>query len=714
MRLPTAPVNDRLPFSLTRREALRLISLGLLGPSLPSLLSGCGSDDPHAPLTYEATIAESRLAVHAIMAETGATAVSLAFFDREGILWSEAFGQADQETGRAATTATLFRCASLSKLAATIATLILADRGQLSLDAPLADYLGPEVFSMPEDERYRDISIRMLLNHSSGLPGNEDRDGLTAQPFTGYAAQMMAGLRYQRLKHAPGALCAYNNDGFTLIENLVAAVSGVDYPTFVQQEIFDPLEMRQSQYQDIPLPPDRAVKSYVDDVLQPDVVINVYGSGGICSTPEDFAQIGRLFLNDGLGDSSALLSPTAVLSTGEDQTLGTFNPVPCEAYRYGLGWDTMAQPGLTAVGVMSWQKTGDFSPYTGTNLLVLPDEGLGAVVFGTSNGFTSQHAVQICERILISALVEKGRLSAMPTPLSQASQPKAEVPGGDRSTYSGYYASSSALYRLSYDASDALLLEQYTAKGWSPLYQHFRLRDDGWFAADDDPVLALKPLTSEGRRYLARRQNLGMGHYATLGLIGQQIERRDDIVSIWRTVYGEETWLPVNSRSLASFLDARPDDPRASFTAIPDLPDYLLGIEANVLRNRLPPSDTWLDGMFLYLPFAGQHIKEAAIESWQGEQWLRSGSWLYRPLSGLPAVTASVSVPIVPEGFAEWRRLGVAGSLSISNATAWLIYDANFVLQRAGRGDSLNIRVSAGHYLLCYGEAGGEVQLRLS
>ena len=59
MNLPTDYATNRFPLTLTRREALRLIGLGLLAPGFPSLLTGCGSDDDDSSLTYAATIADA-------------------------------------------------------------------------------------------------------------------------------------------------------------------------------------------------------------------------------------------------------------------------------------------------------------------------------------------------------------------------------------------------------------------------------------------------------------------------------------------------------------------------------------------------------------------------------------------------------------------------------------------------------------------------------
>ena len=67
------------------------------------MLAGC-SHSSSSDYTYSATIAEGRAAVQDVMAETGATSVSVALVDGDRVIWSEAFGKADREAGRSATT----------------------------------------------------------------------------------------------------------------------------------------------------------------------------------------------------------------------------------------------------------------------------------------------------------------------------------------------------------------------------------------------------------------------------------------------------------------------------------------------------------------------------------------------------------------------------------------------------------------------------------
>jgi CubicO group peptidase (beta-lactamase class C family) len=149
-----------------------------------------------------------------------------------------------------------------------------------------------------------------------------------------------------------------------------------------------------------------------------------------------------MMINRGRYGDTRILSPGSVEAMSHDQRIGSFNPVPYDESRFGLGWDTVAQPALSAVGVKAWQKTGDFSGLYGANMVVAPDEKLGVVVFGSSGShstsFASSHAVKISNRILLRALVERGRIPGMPASLSTASLPLKAVTAEEKNTFTGF------------------------------------------------------------------------------------------------------------------------------------------------------------------------------------------------------------------------------------------------------------------------------------
>jgi hypothetical protein len=282
------------------------------------------------------------------------------------------------------------------------------------------------------------------------------------------------------------------------------------------------------------------------------------------------------------------------------------------------------------------------------------------------------------------------------------------VTADDKSTYAGHYASGTTAYRLSFGADDALSVHEYQ-DDWTPKYPNLKLRTDGWYAADSDPITAVRLLTRAGHTYFALRLKRGYGHYTIATLFGQRLDDRPAISAAWQARLNEQ-WLPVNADRLSFTLG----DPRFSFRAITGLTGYLMGNK--ILRDMGPATDTRLDGMFMTLPDGGKDLQDAGIETWSGQNWLRLGSALYRPLSGLPLLAAGAdTVTIGSDGFAEWRRLPSSGTLSISGATFWALYDAGFNVRATGTGSGTPLFAGTGaNYLAVMGTTGTPIGLTLT
>ncbi|MDD5243677.1 MAG: serine hydrolase, partial [Syntrophorhabdaceae bacterium] len=94
------------------------------------------------------------------------------------VVYAEGFGMANREKSIPVNVSTLFNIGSISKVYVATAIMLLVDDGKVSLDKPVTDYL-PE-FRMADD-RYRKITVRMTLNHVSGIPGTEGRNSFGFQ-----------------------------------------------------------------------------------------------------------------------------------------------------------------------------------------------------------------------------------------------------------------------------------------------------------------------------------------------------------------------------------------------------------------------------------------------------------------------------------------------------------------------------------------------------
>ncbi len=276
-------------------------------------------------------------------------------------------------------------------------------------------------------------------------------------------------------------MSVYCNDGFTLVEPLVRAVTGRSYAKF-----------------------------HVAGVAQPQAFMGAQASGGAFTTPTDMGTFLRVFLNGGTVGGVRTLRPSSVAAMGVDQTVGTFDPAPAGAMAYGLGWDTVAEPGLGAVGITAWAKSGIVPQYR-AQVVVAPEAGLGVVVMGTTGaGFDP---LAIAQRVLLRALAETGRIPSFPEPLPPVAAHVAPVPDGLLGSISGEYASYKGILRVRPEENGSLTLLTFDGRDFKPTTTGLLYRSDGWFTSDALPLASFRLVEGDGAPYLAQRSPFGSKHY---------------------------------------------------------------------------------------------------------------------------------------------------------------------------------------------------------
>jgi CubicO group peptidase (beta-lactamase class C family) len=664
-----------------------------------------GSPTVPARTSFRKTIAAGRTLAKSTLADTGASSMSLALTVGGRIVWRQTFGAVDTQ-GTRPTTDTVYGIGSVSKMLATVAVMRLVDEGRVSLDEPVVTYIRD--FSMA-DPGYRQITVRMLLDHSAGLPGTDYANGISTQPYLGYADQVLRTLRTARLKTTPGAMAVYCNDCFTLAGLVVERVSGRPYVDYVREEILSPLKMRHSGYV-TSLPP-------ADDfapVLGPDgsgpgplEVTNIYASGGAYSTPSDMSRFARMLMNGGTLEGTRILSAAAIREMGTDQIRTTLDPTGTPMFEYGLGWDSVAQPGLEAVGVGAWMKGGDTVDYHAL-FIVAPGADMGVTVVGVGTGFNSSAAEALGESILLHALVDRGDIPAMPKSLGVTKRPLDRPTSADLKAMRGIYMGQGYVGRVASTKSRDLRMSHLVDGVWEPLPAKYVMRRDGRFWSKDDPSAALWVAEGWGRTYLVLSKVQGSGHYRADIIVGQKVLPSDSPATAWSSRVGQ-TWLLVNEIP-SSFAWAAPT---GSILAVPGLPGYLVfssgGIPVDAdLNDSMAP-------MFLEVPNAqGRDMNDVLVLPRGGEEWLAVGSGVLRPKASVPSLASGANaVTIGAEGYAEWRSAPAGGTVSVTGATDWKLYDGDASLLSEGSGSVDGVSAPAGALLLLFGSAGTTVSVVL-
>lgn len=251
---------------------------------------------------------------------------------------ARSYGYADLENNLAATPQTNYRLASVTKQFTATAIMILAERGLLQYDEPIGRFF-PSL-----GELARQVTIRQLLTHSSGIIDYEDLIPESATEQV-HDADVLKLLEAQRNTYfQPGSSYRYSNSGYALLSLIVERLSGRSFASFVNSEIFEPLGMSRTVAfeEGISTVSNRAFgysrKGHGWERTDQSVTSAVLGDGGIYSSIDDLVKWDRA-----LADAT-LLRPES-LRQSWTPSINTDEP----GTRYAFGWRISQHRGRTLI-----------------------------------------------------------------------------------------------------------------------------------------------------------------------------------------------------------------------------------------------------------------------------------------------------------------------------------------------------------------------------
>lgn len=312
------------------------------------------------------------------MQRHGIPGLALALVDGEQIVHVGGYGKADQ-SGRAVTPQTPFVLASASKPLTALAIMQLVEAGKVALDAPLQRYI-PE-FRMADPVASRQITVRHLLQHTSGIP----EVGCQSNRFGAKTlADFVAALQTVELDAPVGARHFYCSGNYNILGYLIERVAGQSYADYMQAHVFTPLAMRHSFTDEqaaqqaglaqgyhwlfgAPVPSD-----YPYEVAQ-------MPSGFLIASAEDMAHFLIAQLNGGrFGAASVLSAPGIAAMQAPGVAVGESQDT------YGLGWRTTTLGGVPVIA-----HPGDHSNFH-TLIFMEPASRRGAVLLMNAQNMLAQ------------------------------------------------------------------------------------------------------------------------------------------------------------------------------------------------------------------------------------------------------------------------------------------------------------------------------------
>ena len=377
---------------------IMLIILGIMG-SIIIITMILAPKPPKTPQNI-ANVAELESYLDELVASQTPPGLSIVVVKDGEQVYSNAFGAADGPNDIKATPATVYHWWSMTKVATAVAILQLHEQGDLDLDDPVSKHLPffevtyPSLDSPP-------ITIRHLLNHTSGLP--DTIPAMIGWVHTEDESYDQTELlkeqlpNFNKLKFTPGRDSAYSNLGYMVLGAIIEAVTGERYESYVVDHILQPLQMTQTDFvYTTEMSQHEAVGSHplihfftpllpffveMDTLVQKRVgayywfnriYIDATPSTGLIGSATDAAKLVSV-LSDGTpllsADSVALMRPN-----GEERP---------------LGWAEFGGNGR------SWVQHRGGGPGFASIMRLYADEALGIVIIANGTNLDSNNLVEL-------------------------------------------------------------------------------------------------------------------------------------------------------------------------------------------------------------------------------------------------------------------------------------------------------------------------------
>lgn len=415
-----------MPLPMISRRTL----LATSGASAITSLLGCGGGGGANWSNLDKVLSDA-------VASKDAPFLVAAVGDRNGTIWQGAVGEAN--TNLPASKDVVFYVASATKAIGSLAAMILLDRGKVSLDTKVADVLpefgalqvvdsvSPRVLRAPRTP----VTLRHLLTHTSGLTYTTwDQKAFDyANSFTPPLPSSAQDWN-QQLMYEPGTTWHYGY-GIDWAGILVQKIDGRSIDRFVQEEIFDPLQMQDSAFEAGSV----ASRLVMNKVRGPDgnfvnfpIVRQArpaqYGMGAaVYASAADYLKFLRLILNDGVVNGRRILSSASVALMKENQ-IGSLRipfPMPSTSPASSAALDLFPGqniplshttafvrneidvPGRRRAGSLTW------AGLLNTHFWVDPSSGIAAVLFTQDLPFLEPRFVKVYEAFEKAVYAELSR-----------------------------------------------------------------------------------------------------------------------------------------------------------------------------------------------------------------------------------------------------------------------------------------------------------------
>lgn len=183
--------------------------------------------------------------INSFVHSTRIAGLSVAVIENGSVSFIKSYGVKSLKTNDPVTNESVFHTASVSKCFAATAIHQLVEKGRINLDDRLVKYL--PYFKM-NDPRYGTITLKQILNHTSGIPDPLSNFWSNSDTDNGVAERFVRSLSGLSLVDEPGNNWHYSNIAYDILADIVFKVTGETFEDYLKENIFNPLDMKNSDF----------------------------------------------------------------------------------------------------------------------------------------------------------------------------------------------------------------------------------------------------------------------------------------------------------------------------------------------------------------------------------------------------------------------------------------------------------------------------------
>jgi len=252
--------------------------------------------------------------------------------DKE-IIYRNSYGYADINNKIPNEIETKFATASAGKVFVAVGILQLIQKGKLDLNDSIGDILDFDLRAIDKG-----ITIRQLLNHTSGIPDYFDESTMEEyaelwQDFPNYKIRKSMDLVPlfidKPMMYKAGEKFQYNNTGFVVLGIIIEKITGLPFDDYLSVNVFQPCGMINTGYYELDRLPAKCANSYIYDEKRKGYYINIYsvdakgtGAGGAFTTVIDVENFWDNLLTEKLLPRDLLREMLSLQSNGDDEYYG--------------------------------------------------------------------------------------------------------------------------------------------------------------------------------------------------------------------------------------------------------------------------------------------------------------------------------------------------------------------------------------------------------